>query len=108
MKGEYISTEYIAELMDIEDITLLMQSYIAFCTGQAASPNLESPHSPDTGGTGDGRKYYCSTEWERLVKDHTGLNFHEIENLDYIEYLTYRKDAYIYMLNQTEGRQRVS
>lgn len=45
MKGEYISTEYIAELMDIEDITLLMQSYIAFCTGQAASPNLESPHS---------------------------------------------------------------
>jgi len=47
MKGDYISTEYISELMDIEDITSLMESYIQFCTGQASNPNSESPHSQE-------------------------------------------------------------
>jgi len=42
MKGEQIPVEYLSELMDIEDITMLMESYIGFCTGQAASPNSES------------------------------------------------------------------
>lgn len=46
MKGELISDEYIAGLMDIEDIQMLMESYVQFCTGQANNPNLESPHSP--------------------------------------------------------------
>lgn len=37
---------------------------------------------------------------------YTGLNFHEVRALDYVEYLTYRRDAYIYSLNQTEeGRE---
>jgi len=45
MKGELISDEYIAGLMDIEDIQMLMESYVQFCTGQANNPNLESPHS---------------------------------------------------------------
>ena len=45
MKGEYVSSEYLAELLDIEDIQTLMRSYIAFCTGQTMDPNSESPHS---------------------------------------------------------------
>ena len=37
---------------------------------------------------------------------YTGLDFHGVGGLNYIEYLTYRRDAYIYMLEQTEdGRE---
>lgn len=33
---------------------------------------------------------------------YTGLNFHQIQRLNYIEYLTYRRDAYITWLNSFE------
>jgi hypothetical protein len=42
------------------------------------------------------------TEWERLVHDHTGLNFHEIGDLPLDAYLNLRRDAYLFMLGQTE------
>lgn len=41
-----------------------------------------------------------------MVSAYTGLNFHEVGQLDYIEYLTYRRDAFIYGMEQTEdGRE---
>ena len=41
-----------------------------------------------------------------MVADYTGLNFHEIEELDYIDYLQYRFDAFIAKMNETEkGRE---
>lgn len=41
-----------------------------------------------------------------MVSVYTGLNFHEVRALDYIQYLTYRRDAFIYTLEQTEeGRE---
>lgn len=41
-----------------------------------------------------------------MVSRYTGLNMIEVENLDYIEYLAYRRDAFIYKLSQTEkGRE---
>lgn len=41
-----------------------------------------------------------------MVASYTGLNFHEVGALDYIQYLTYRRDAYIYYLEQSEdGRE---
>jgi hypothetical protein len=41
-----------------------------------------------------------------LVASYTGLNFHEVSALEYVRYLTYRRDAYIYFLEQTEdGRE---
>jgi len=43
--------------------------------------------------------------WERLVHDHTGLNIHQIGDLPLDEYLLYRRDAYIYALQQTESGQ---
>ena len=47
-----------------------------------------------------------TTTWEHLVAQYTGLNILEVEELDYIAYLTYRRDAFIYTLNQTEkGRE---
>ena len=41
-----------------------------------------------------------------MVSSYTGLSFHEVGALDYVQYLTYRRDAYIYYLDQTEdGRE---
>lgn len=39
------------------------------------------------------------------MSSYTGLNFHEVGQLDYVEYLTYRRDAFIYTMNQTEKGQ---
>lgn len=46
------------------------------------------------------------TYWEHIVHEYTGLNVNEIEELEYIDYLQYRRDAFIHMLNETEqGRE---
>ena len=42
------------------------------------------------------------TAWERLVSEYTGLNIFEVEELDYLDYLTFRRDAFIYRMSQTE------
>lgn len=49
-----------------------------------------------------GHKYLITTTWERLVADYTGLNILQVEELDYIDYLLYRRDAFIYRMSQTE------
>jgi hypothetical protein len=44
-----------------------------------------------------------------MVAAYTGLNFHEVGALAYVQYLAYRRDAYIYYLDQTEeGREYLS
>lgn len=52
-----------------------------------------------------GHKYEISSWWERLVSKYTGLTILEVDELDYIAYLQYRRDAFIYFLNQTENGQ---
>lgn len=37
-----------------------------------------------------------------MVATYTGLNMLEIQELDFFDYLQYRRDAFIYNLNQTE------
>lgn len=40
------------------------------------------------------------------MAEYTGLTFHELGALDYVEYLTYQRDAYIQALSRTtEGRE---
>ena len=40
------------------------------------------------------------------MADYTGLDFLQIDALDYLTYLTWRRDAFIYRWNQTEkGRE---
>lgn len=36
------------------------------------------------------------------MADYTGLNFKEVEALDYLTYLTWRRDAFIYRWDGTE------
>ena len=42
------------------------------------------------------------TSWEHLVSEYTGLNILEVEELDILDYLTFRRDAFIDRLSQTE------
>lgn len=37
-----------------------------------------------------------------MVAEYTRLNVHELEDMDYDEYLYWFRDAYIHKLNQTE------
>ena len=73
--------------------------------GDQESKKLILPRYP-YGETAGDYDYTNTTFWKRMVAAYTGLNFHEVGELDYIQYLTYRRDAYIYTLEQTEdGRE---
>lgn len=52
-----------------------------------------------------GHGYNIASWWRKLVSDYTGLNFLEIAELDYMQYLLWRRDAFIYHYNQTEEGQ---
>lgn len=39
------------------------------------------------------------------MSEYTGLNFHQVGQLNYIEFLQYRRDAFIHHLNKTEKGQ---
>lgn len=56
-----------------------------------------------------GRHNYTNTTWgRRLVAEYTGLNFHQVGQLDYGTYLLWLRDAYISLLNSTEdGRKHL-
>lgn len=55
--------------------------------------------------TKGGHQYNSPTWYKHLVAEYTGLNFSEIKKLYYIEYLQYRRDAFIGFLNKTEAGQ---
>jgi hypothetical protein len=40
-----------------------------------------------------------------LVAEYTGLTLPQVRELDYLQYLTWRRDAYIHKLSQTEAGQ---
>ena len=40
-----------------------------------------------------------------MVANYAGLSLLEVRDLDYIQYLIWRRDAYIYMLSRTEKGQ---
>jgi hypothetical protein len=39
------------------------------------------------------------------VAEYAGLSLLQVRELDYVQYLTWRRDAYIYRLSQTEAGQ---
>lgn len=50
----------------------------------------------------NGHNYEITSYWEHMVSQYTGLTILEVEDLDYIEYLRYRRDAFISRLSQTD------
>ena len=72
------------------------------CKRGSRRPKLALPFYP----TDEEGLYDIPTYWEHLVKEYTGLNVNEIEELEYIDYLQYRRDAFICEMNKTEeGRE---
>lgn len=56
-------------------------------------------------GDSEGIPYEAETYWRHLVFWYTGLNFNEIGQLNYVDFLQYRRDAYIQKcLSTQEGR----
>lgn len=49
-----------------------------------------------------GHNYRIVSTWEHLVSEYTGLNILQVEELDYLDYLLYRRDAFIWRMSQTE------
>lgn len=56
-------------------------------------------------GSEGGHEYTTPTWHKHLVSVYTGLNFKQIGQLNYIEYLQYRRDAFINWLSQSEKGQ---
>lgn len=52
-----------------------------------------------------GHEYNTPTFYKHLVSVYTGLNFKQIGQLPYLEFLQYRRDAFINWLNQSEAGQ---
>ena len=52
-----------------------------------------------------GHKYTITSYWVHRVSEYTGLNFYEVWSMDYIVYLTLRRDAFIAWLSKTESGQ---
>lgn len=56
-----------------------------------------------------GHRYNAPTWYKHLVSVYTGLDFKQIQRLNYVEFLQYRRDAFINWLNQSEaGREYLS
>lgn len=54
----------------------------------------------------EGHKYEIDTYWEHVVAKYTNLSILEVQELDYIDYLVLRRDAFIYQMQQTDkGRE---
>lgn len=49
-----------------------------------------------------GHQYLITTTFEHLVVKYTGLNIQQVEELNYLDYLRYRRDAFIWHMSQTE------
>lgn len=56
-------------------------------------------------GSKGGHQYNTITYWVHRVSEYTGLNFLEVWALDYVLYLTLRRDAFIAWLSKSEKGQ---
>ena len=52
-------------------------------------------------GNQGGHKYSTTTFWVHRVSEYTGLNFYEVWAMNYIVYLTLRRDAFISWLSSS-------
>ena len=54
-------------------------------------------------GSKGGHQYSTLTYWIHRVSEYTGLTFYEVWAMDYVLYLTLRRDAFISWLSKTEA-----
>ena len=51
---------------------------------------------------GAGHQYETTSWWQHLVAQYAGISLLDVRELDYIQYLTWRRDAFIHWLSQSE------
>ena len=53
---------------------------------------------------GAGDHYFYNLSWAReMVAEYTGLNFLQVGELNYIQFLLWRRDAFIHRMEQSEA-----
>lgn len=52
-----------------------------------------------------GHRYSIDTWYEKITADYAHLSFREISQMNYIDYLALRHDAFIYRMSQSESGQ---
>lgn len=52
-----------------------------------------------------GHQYEINSWYRHLVSEYTGLNFFEVSQLNYLQYLIWRRDAFIHWLSRSEAGQ---
>ena len=57
------------------------------------------------GGSQGGHQYTTASYWQHMVAEYAGLSLLQVRDLEYIQYLTWRRDAFIHKLSQTEAGQ---
>lgn len=51
---------------------------------------------------GAGHQYETTSWWQHMVAQYAGISLLDVRELDYIQYLTWRRDAFIHWLSQSE------
>lgn len=54
---------------------------------------------------GAGHQYETTSWWQHLVAQYAGISLLDVRDLEYIQYLTWRRDAFIYWLSQSVSGQ---
>ncbi len=65
---------------------------------------MKIPYYPTKDDAGK-HQYEVVTFWEKIVADYCGISLFDVQELDYVEYLMLRRDAFIFNHNKTEAGQ---
>lgn len=66
---------------------------------------LKLPYYPTAADDRAHEQYDTATYWKHVVAGYTGLNFQEIDRLNYVTFLQYRRDAFIQRCRSTAAGQ---
>ncbi|WP_305177778.1 hypothetical protein [Faecalibaculum rodentium] len=64
------------------------------------------PYYPEPEDPEKGQPYPIDSFWEHLVAEYTGLTMYEVQDLDWIDFLLLRRDAFIQKMSQTDEGQK--
>lgn len=73
--------------------------------GDSKLKKLALPYYPNAKQDSGGHNWIVHTVDEKSVSDYCNMSIREVENLDLVAFLCYRRDARIYNLSQTEDGQ---
>lgn len=54
---------------------------------------------------GEGHQYETTSWWQHLVAQYAGISLPDVRDLDYIQYLIWKRDAFIVFMSRTEKGQ---